>query len=127
MTTKPDFTQNELDQLIPVIGEITDSLLISKDKIDFLMVTDQQKVVDQYKENYSQKEDISIRGILQKDSHYKLFYIWTRDAIEKESNQILNLRCFSKRLIPERKKLFDYMKQHVGTKCELKSQELIKV
>ena len=114
MTTKPDFTQNELDQLIPVIGEITDSLLISKDKIDFLMVTDQQKVVDQYKENYSQKEDISIRGILQKDSHYKLFYIWTRDAIEKEKDQILNLRCFSKRLIPERKKLFDYMKQHVG-------------
>lgn len=127
MTTKPDFTQNELDQLIPVIGEITDSLLISKDKIDFLMVTDQQRVVNQYKKNYSRKEDISIRGILQKDSHYKLFYIWTRDAIEKSSDQILNLRCFSKRLIPERKKLFNYIESNLGSQCKLKSQELIKV
>ena len=113
--TKPEFTENELDQLIPVIGEITDSLLLSKDKIDFLMVTDQQKIVDQYKENYSQKENISIRGILQKDNPYKLFYIWTRDAIEKSSDQILNLRCFSKRLIPERKKLFDYIEEHIGS------------
>ena len=115
LMTKPEFTENELDQLIPVIGEITDSLLLSKDKIDFLMVTDQQKIVDQYKENYSQKEDISIRGILQKDNPYKLFYIWTRDAIEKSSDQILNLRCFSKRLIPERKKLFDYIEEHIGS------------
>ena len=95
MNKNPEFTTEELNQLIPLIGEITDALLISKEKMDFLMVTDQQKIVDQYRDNYSRSDEISIRAILQSDSPYKLFYIWTRNAIKKSNNQILNLKCFS--------------------------------
>ena len=110
---KPEFTEKELEQLIPVIGKVTDRLLQENSKNDFMMVTDQPKIVEQYTENYSRYKEISIHEILQKDSPYKLFYIWTRNAITKSADQILNLECFSKQLITERKKLIKKLESRI--------------
>ena len=107
---RPEFTDLELKRLVPVINEVTDLLLRKNQKTDFMMVTDQSRIVEQYKKNYSRKDEISTHEILLKNSPYKLFYIWTRNALEKTNNQILNLKCFSKGLIPERIKLLNELK-----------------